>query len=129
MANGAYGLHIGGKFFAVPSTPGGCATYLEIIGNGTSDGIRSNARMLDNQGNETLAGNLTVVGTPTNDNHAITLAQAKTLLSNFVDEYDSTQTYNIGDKCFYNLITYEANTNITTAEAFDPNKWTKIKLI
>lgn len=34
-------------------------TYLEIVGNGTSDGARSNARILDQSGNETLAGDLT----------------------------------------------------------------------
>ena len=37
--------------------------YIEIVGNGTSENARSNARTLDWQGNETLAGNLTVNGT------------------------------------------------------------------
>jgi hypothetical protein len=35
-------------------------TYLEIAGNGTGDAARSNARTLDWNGNETLAGDLTV---------------------------------------------------------------------
>ena len=35
-------------------------TYLEIAGNGTGDNARSNARTLDWNGNETLAGDLTV---------------------------------------------------------------------
>ena len=41
----------------------GKTRYAEIIGNGTGDSARSNARTLDWQGNETLAGNLTVNGT------------------------------------------------------------------
>lgn len=36
--------------------------YLEIVGNGTSSSARSNARTLDKNGNERLAGNLTVGG-------------------------------------------------------------------
>jgi hypothetical protein len=35
-------------------------TYLELAGNGTGDNARSNARTLDWNGNETLAGDLTV---------------------------------------------------------------------
>ena len=37
--------------------------YIEIVGNGTADNARSNARTLDWSGNETLAGGLTL-GTP-----------------------------------------------------------------
>ena len=36
--------------------------YIEIVGNGTSESNRSNARTLDWQGNETLAGDLTYNG-------------------------------------------------------------------
>ena len=36
--------------------------YVEIVGNGTSDSSRSNARTLDWQGNETIAGDLTFNG-------------------------------------------------------------------
>ena len=36
--------------------------YIEIVGNGTSDSTRSNARTLDWSGNEVLAGNLQAAG-------------------------------------------------------------------
>lgn len=39
--------------------------YVEIVGNGTSDNARSNARTLDWDGNEILAGKLTVGAAPT----------------------------------------------------------------
>ena len=37
-------------------------TYVEIIGNGINNNLRSNARTLDWNGNETIAGNLTANG-------------------------------------------------------------------
>lgn len=37
-------------------------TYVEIVGKGTADNARSNARTLDWSGNEILAGNLTIGG-------------------------------------------------------------------
>jgi len=39
--------------------------YIEIVGNGTSQSVRSNARTLDWSGNEVLAGKLTVGTNPT----------------------------------------------------------------
>ena len=42
-------------------------TYVEIVGNGTADDARSNARTLDWSGNEVLAGTLTVGADPTNN--------------------------------------------------------------
>lgn len=36
--------------------------YIEIVGNGTADNARSNARTLDWSGNEVLAGNITATG-------------------------------------------------------------------
>ena len=39
--------------------------YIEIVGNGLSNAMRSNARTLDWSGNETLAGKLTVGANPT----------------------------------------------------------------
>ena len=41
--------------------------YIEIVGNGTADDARSNARTLDWSGNEALAGKLTVGAAPTNN--------------------------------------------------------------
>ena len=42
-------------------------TYVEIVGKGTANGARSNARTLDWSGNEVLAGKLTVGAAPTAD--------------------------------------------------------------
>ena len=52
-----------------PSTAsiGVIGNYIEIVGNGSTDSSRSNARTLDWLGNETLAGKLTVGTTPTNN--------------------------------------------------------------
>lgn len=57
-----------------PSTNSGTSrgTYAEIVGNGTSDSSRSNARTLDWDGNETLAGKLTLGAGPTEDMDAAT---------------------------------------------------------
>lgn len=41
--------------------------YVEIVGNGTTTSNRSNARTLDWDGNEVLAGKITVGAAPTND--------------------------------------------------------------
>ena len=42
-------------------------TYIEIVGNGTDENVRSNARTLDWSGNETLAGTITANGVNLND--------------------------------------------------------------
>ena len=54
--------------------------YAEAIGNGDSDQARSNARTLDWDGNEELAGGLTL-GLGTADETTITAAQLKALLA------------------------------------------------
>lgn len=54
--------------------------YAEVIGNGDSDNARSNARTLDWDGNEELAGGLTL-GKGTENETAITPAQLKALLN------------------------------------------------
>ena len=53
--------------------------YVEIVGNGTSS-TRSNARTLDWQGNESLAGSITL-GKGTADEVTLTAAQVKQLLA------------------------------------------------
>ena len=55
-------------------------TYAEIIGNGTSDTQRSNARTLDWQGNEAISGSLTI-GMGTSDEITVTPVQLKALLA------------------------------------------------
>lgn len=72
-----------GKFNVVdPSSQSAQAagTYIEIVGNGTSDSSRSNARTLDWNGNETLAGSLTL-GKGTANEVTITAAQLQSLLA------------------------------------------------
>ena len=54
--------------------------YVEIIGNGTDESHRSNARTLDWNGNETLAGKLTVGAGPVNNMDVAT--------KQYVDGYD-----------------------------------------
>lgn len=48
--------------------------YIAIAGNGTDDEHRSNAYMLDYDGNGYFAGNVKISGTPTDDNDAATKA-------------------------------------------------------
>lgn len=68
--------HAGGQYNIIDSTS------LEIIGNGTANNARSNARTLDKSGNEWLAGNLTAAGgTVTIGSTAITEAQLQSLLA------------------------------------------------
>ena len=55
-------------------------TYVEIVGNGTADNARSNARTLDWNGNEVLAGGLTL-GKGTADEVTVTAAQLKQLIA------------------------------------------------
>lgn len=56
-------------------------TYVEIVGNGASNSSRSNARTLDWNGNETLAGTLTCSNSITIGNTTITEAQLQALLA------------------------------------------------
>lgn len=55
-------------------------TYLEIVGNGTDNSNRSNARTLDYGGNETLSGGITL-GKGTADEVSLSAAQLKQLLA------------------------------------------------
>ena len=60
--------HVFGEYNVVdPSTTAATAkgNYVEIVGNGTSNSAKSNARTLDWSGNEVLAGKLTVGAAPT----------------------------------------------------------------
>lgn len=64
------------------------ADLLEAVGNGTGDGARSNARTLDRDGNETLAGKLTLGAAPSGNMDAATKA--------YVDGAGSAVTVNLG---------------------------------
>lgn len=57
--------HVIGEYNVEDTTGADTTTkgsYIEIVGNGTADSARSNARTLDWQGNEVLAGDLTING-------------------------------------------------------------------
>lgn len=59
----ALAQHVFGAYNVADSnTPTARGGYVEIVGNGTSDNARSNARTLDWSGNEVLAGDLTIKG-------------------------------------------------------------------
>ena len=62
-------------------------TYVEIVGNGTDGKNLSNARTLDWQGNEVLAGDLTI-----NGNQSVTQALSKIVIQKTQAEYDLLTT-------------------------------------
>ena len=45
---------------------------------------------------------------------------------NIATGYDDTQTYAVGDYVIYDGLLYKCNTAVTTAETFDPTKWTHV---
>ena len=47
---------------------------------------------------------------------------------NVADDYDATATYDVGDLCVYKGILYECSTEISTAEAWNPDHWSRINL-
>ena len=60
--------------------------YAHIVGNGTSDTARSNAHTLDWDGNAWFKGNVSIDGTPTNDNDLVT--------KKYVDDNEFSGSYN-----------------------------------
>ena len=64
IANHGY-QHVFGQYNVADASSAGShlrGNYVEIVGNGTNTNNRSNARTLDWNGNEVLAGNLTITG-------------------------------------------------------------------
>ena len=51
------------------------------------------------------------------------------VLDNLADEYDESLTYSVGDCVQHNGLLYQCNTDISTAEAWDPTHWTQIKAV
>lgn len=47
---------------------------------------------------------------------------------NVADDYDATATYDVGDLCVYKGVLYECSTEISTAEAWNPDHWSRINL-
>ena len=92
--------------------------YVEIVGNGSDDDHRGNARTLDWSGNETLAGNLTINGN----------VSVATMLSNMAANYSSSSTYDEDDCVIYQNVLYQCTTAISVAEQWTPAHWTQVKL-
>jgi hypothetical protein len=70
--------------------------YVEIVGKGTADNARSNARTLDWNGNETLAGKLTLGAGPTANMDATTKTYVDTSVSTAVGGVFPSQSGNSG---------------------------------
>lgn len=50
-------------------------------------------------------------------------------IANFAAEYDSAETYAVGDVVLYSGNLYKCETAVDTPGAFDPNKWTQTNII
>lgn len=76
--------HVFGEYNIADSnaTTSARGTYVEIVGNGTDDDARSNARTLDWDGNEVLAGKLTVGAAPTASMDVATKQYVDTAVAN-----------------------------------------------
>lgn len=116
-------------------------TYVEIVGNGTTNNDRSNARTLDWSGNEMIAGDLTfngstslttALGAKANSSDVYTKQQVDTKLAtlrgNIASDYSASSTYDEGDCVMYDGVLYQCNTDITIAEAWTPAHWTQVKV-
>ena len=76
IADGSHG-NVSGRpqeTFGQFNIPDGTQKYIAIAGNGTDNEHRSNAYMLDYEGNGYFAGNVKIGGTPSDDNDAATKA-------------------------------------------------------
>lgn len=99
IANHAYQHVFGQCNVEDPSTnaAGVRGTYVEIVGNGTASGGRSNARTLDWSGNEVLAGKLTVGAGPTSNMDVATKQYVDNTVGNInlpITYIEITRTYN-----------------------------------
>lgn len=70
--------------------------YVEIVGNGTGGNARSNARTLDWDGNEWIAGSMTVGGALTIGGTTITEEQLQALLAGLTATQVTGNQYNLG---------------------------------
>ena len=71
--------------------------YVEIVGKGTSDASRSNARTLDWNGNEVLAGDLTIKGNKSIDTELLTKSTS-TATFNTTDYVNTVSTNSLQKK-------------------------------
>ena len=91
--------------------------YIEIVGNGADDTARSNARTLDWQGNEVLAGNLVVGGTITANGQEITPTEPQVQAD--WNQNDSESVDYIKNKPTIPSTQVQADWNQTTSEESD----------
>ena len=95
--------------------------YAHIIGNGTSDSARSNAHTLDWNGNAWFAGNVSINGTPVNDNDLVNKQYVDALLVNNtimnieVDDLSGDNNIYVLD-CKYQRVEMVNNANIIFPE-------------
>lgn len=87
VANGSY-QHVCGKY-NVGDGSGTQGAYAEIVGNGTGESARSNARTLDWNGNEVLAGKLTMGSAPSQDMDAATKKYVDDLIADIQAKIDA----------------------------------------
>lgn len=74
---------------ASENNAGNRGNYVEIVGNGTANNAKSNARTLDWNGNEILAGKLTVGAAPTNTMDVSTKGYVDTAIADAVGDITS----------------------------------------
>lgn len=87
--------HVFGEYNIADREPKGPdlrSDYIEIVGNGTADDVRSNARTLDWDGNEVLAGKLTVGTNPTDNMDVATKQYVDTVGTNYLPLTGGTMT-------------------------------------
>lgn len=91
-----FGQHTSGRYNIAETAPAAedeWGTYAEIVGNGTDENNRSNARTLDWNGNETITGKMTIGIQGNNNLDVATVGYVNTqigTLHNYDISYDST---------------------------------------
>jgi len=94
---------------------GDIGTYIEIVGNGTSNNSRSNARTLDWDGNEILKGNLTIGNALNTGTSTLTGANSLTITNTQGSYQGSIQSLNIISKSRSVLNILSGGTSGTTS--------------
>ena len=85
------------------ATAGNRGNYVEIVGNGTGGSTKSNARTLDWDGNEELAGDLTIFAGTQNEISLSDLSDVNEKIENSIaPEFDASESYSAGDYVYHN---------------------------
>jgi hypothetical protein len=111
--------HVFGEYNTADGTASSAyrGNYIEIVGNGTADNARSNARTLDWSGNEVLAGSLKVNG---NDE------VVSTVYSNY--QWGNSHTFKVSKPATYLLFT-DSGTDMAKLKIFADNVATLYQMI